>query len=48
MSQQTKNGKGSKRALFLELSEESYTLLMKGQVSKSLEKIKEAETQLYR
>ncbi|EAS01731.1 tetratricopeptide repeat protein (macronuclear) [Tetrahymena thermophila SB210] len=37
-----------KRHLFIDLSEESYGLLMKNQLQKSLEKILEAENQLYK
>lgn len=48
MNPVAKKSKCENRPLFLEISEESYSLLMKGQIPKSLEKIKEAETQLYR
>ncbi|KAL4496440.1 hypothetical protein ABPG72_014670 [Tetrahymena utriculariae] len=43
-----RNIQSQKRHLFIDLSEESYGLLMKNQLQKSLEKILEAENQLYK
>ncbi|KAL4463113.1 hypothetical protein ABPG74_007114 [Tetrahymena malaccensis] len=48
MSNNIRNIQSQKRHLFIDLSEESYGLLMKNQLQKSLEKILEAENQLYK